>query len=89
MILIIKCRSDFSPFKTRRKSLELVWRRGSWEEGQKNLRVAGGGVVLQKKGCLSFDTRLLIKTNSILCKFIFIDPLVWSRSLRSNQNALD
>ena len=74
MILIIKCRSDFSPFKTRRKSLEPVWRRGSWEEGQKNLRVAGGGGGAAKKGCLLFDTRLLIKTNSVLCKSIFIDP---------------
>ena len=74
MILIIKCRSDSSPLKTWRKSLS------NWfgveahgKRDKKNLRGGGGGGAA-KKGCLSFDTRLLIKTKSVLCKSIFIDP---------------
>lgn len=49
MILIIKCRSDSSPFKTWRKSLSNWFGVEAHGKRDKKLASWGGGVVLQKK----------------------------------------
>lgn len=64
----------FSPFKTWRKSLSNWFGVEAHGKRDKKTCELGGMGGAAKKGCLSFDTRLLIKTNSVLCKSIFIDP---------------